>query len=73
MAGETQKAETPTKKTLYDKLWDDHLVKQRDDSSSLLYIDRHLLHEYHPQLVKLNQYHLNHSINNVCGMDQLQI
>ena len=28
-------------KTLYDKLWDDHLVKQRDDGSSLIYIDRH--------------------------------
>ncbi|HCL58556.1 MAG TPA: 3-isopropylmalate dehydratase large subunit, partial [Acinetobacter sp.] len=40
MAGETQ-----TAKTLYDKLWDDHLVKQRDDGSALLYIDRHLLHE----------------------------
>ena len=32
-------------KTLYDKLWDDHLVKQRDDGSALIYIDRHLLHE----------------------------
>jgi 3-isopropylmalate/(R)-2-methylmalate dehydratase large subunit len=32
-------------KTLYDKLWDDHLVKQRSDGSSLIYIDRHLLHE----------------------------
>ena len=32
-------------KTLYDKLWDDHLVKQRDDGSCLIYIDRHLLHE----------------------------
>lgn len=32
-------------KTLYDKLWQDHLVKQRDDGSSLIYIDRHLLHE----------------------------
>jgi 3-isopropylmalate/(R)-2-methylmalate dehydratase large subunit len=32
-------------KTLYDKLWDSHLVKQRDDGSALLYIDRHLLHE----------------------------
>lgn len=31
--------------TLYDKLWQDHLVKQRDDGSSLIYIDRHLLHE----------------------------
>ncbi|SOB75219.1 3-isopropylmalate/(R)-2-methylmalate dehydratase large subunit [Marinobacter sp. LV10R510-11A] len=32
-------------KTLYDKLWNDHLVKQRDDGSALIYIDRHLLHE----------------------------
>ena len=32
-------------RTLYDKLWDDHLVMNRDDGSSLLYIDRHLLHE----------------------------
>ncbi|GGC72291.1 3-isopropylmalate dehydratase large subunit [Marinobacter halophilus] len=32
-------------KTLYDKLWDDHLVKQRDDGSALIYIDRQLLHE----------------------------
>lgn len=32
-------------KTLYDKLWDAHLVKQRDDGTALIYIDRHLLHE----------------------------
>lgn len=32
-------------KTLYDKLWDRHLVKQRDDGSALIYIDRHILHE----------------------------
>ena len=32
-------------KTLYDKLWDDHLVKQRDDASALIYIDRKVLHE----------------------------
>ncbi len=32
-------------KTLYDKLWDAHLVKQRDDGSALIYIDRQLLHE----------------------------
>ena len=31
--------------TLYDKLWDSHLVKHYDDGSSLIYIDRHLLHE----------------------------
>ncbi|WII96087.1 3-isopropylmalate dehydratase large subunit [Moraxella haemolytica] len=38
-------AGTNSPKTLYDKLWDDHLVKQRDDGSSLIYIDRQLLHE----------------------------
>jgi len=32
-------------RTLYDKLWDAHLVAERDDGSALLYIDRHLLHE----------------------------
>lgn len=32
-------------KTLYDKLWDAHLVLARDDGSALIYIDRHLIHE----------------------------
>ncbi|UTA49275.1 3-isopropylmalate dehydratase large subunit [Simiduia sp. 21SJ11W-1] len=32
-------------KTLYDKLWDAHLVKQRADGSALIYIDRHIIHE----------------------------
>lgn len=32
-------------KTLYDKLWDQHLVKQRDDGSALIYIDKQILHE----------------------------
>lgn len=32
-------------KTLYDKIWDDHVVSVNDDGSSLLYIDRHLVHE----------------------------
>ncbi|MFT6267045.1 MAG: 3-isopropylmalate/(R)-2-methylmalate dehydratase large subunit, partial [Oleiphilaceae bacterium] len=32
-------------KTLYDKLWDAHLVKKREDGSSIIYIDRQLLHE----------------------------
>lgn len=31
--------------TLYDKLWQSHLVESRDDGSALLYIDRHILHE----------------------------
>ncbi|MCB2109586.1 MAG: 3-isopropylmalate dehydratase large subunit, partial [Rhodobacteraceae bacterium] len=32
-------------KTLYDKIWDAHLVDQQDDGTCLLYIDRHLVHE----------------------------
>jgi 3-isopropylmalate/(R)-2-methylmalate dehydratase large subunit len=32
-------------RTLYDKLWDAHLVRQEDDGTGLLYIDRHLVHE----------------------------
>ena len=31
--------------TLYDKLWDSHLVHSEEDGTSLLYIDRHLVHE----------------------------
>ncbi|MDL4862156.1 3-isopropylmalate dehydratase large subunit [Halomonas elongata] len=31
--------------TLYDKLWSQHLVKERGDGTALIYIDRHLLHE----------------------------
>ncbi|HPQ95005.1 MAG TPA: aconitase family protein, partial [Thiolinea sp.] len=32
-------------KTLYDKLWDAHVVRQEPDGTALLYIDRHLVHE----------------------------
>jgi 3-isopropylmalate/(R)-2-methylmalate dehydratase large subunit len=32
-------------KTLYDKIWDAHVVHQADDGTCLLYIDRHLVHE----------------------------
>lgn len=32
-------------KTLYDKIWEAHLVKERDDGTALVYIDRHLIHE----------------------------
>src|SRR3990170_4062328 len=32
-------------RTLYDKIWDDHLVHEADDGTCLLYIDRHLVHE----------------------------
>jgi len=31
--------------TLYDKLWDAHLVEVREDGTALLYIDRHIIHE----------------------------
>ncbi|UMA64427.1 3-isopropylmalate dehydratase large subunit [Roseivivax marinus] len=32
-------------KTLYDKIWDAHLVHEAEDGSSLIYVDRHLVHE----------------------------
>jgi 3-isopropylmalate/(R)-2-methylmalate dehydratase large subunit len=32
-------------RTLYDKIWDDHVIKTEGEGSSLLYIDRHLVHE----------------------------
>ena len=32
-------------KTLFDKIWESHLVDQQDDGSCLIYIDRHLVHE----------------------------
>ena len=36
---------TSKPQTLYDKLWSSHLVQEFDNGSSLLYIDRHLIHE----------------------------
>jgi len=32
-------------KTLYDKIWDNHLVDEQKDGTSLIFIDRHLVHE----------------------------
>ena len=32
-------------RTLYDKLWDEHVVHQESDGTALIYIDRHLVHE----------------------------
>ncbi len=32
-------------KTLFDKIWEQHVVSEHDDGSALLYIDRHLVHE----------------------------
>ena len=32
-------------KTLYDKIWNEHLVHEQDDGTSLLFVDRHLIHE----------------------------
>ena len=31
--------------TLYDKIWNDHLVHQQEDGTALLFVDRHLIHE----------------------------
>ena len=32
-------------RTLFDKIWQDHLVDVQDDGTCLIYIDRHLVHE----------------------------
>lgn len=32
-------------RTLYDKIWDDHIVDAQGDGTCLLYVDRHLVHE----------------------------
>ena len=36
---------TTAPRTLYEKIWDAHLVERRDDGTCLIYIDRHLVHE----------------------------
>ena len=38
-------AKSALSRTLYDKIWDDHLVHEADDGTCLLYVDRHLVHE----------------------------
>ena len=32
-------------RTLFEKIWDDHIVDRQDDGTCLIYIDRHLVHE----------------------------
>ena len=32
-------------RTLYDKIWDEHVIRSEDDGTAVLYIDRHLVHE----------------------------
>ena len=36
---------TTQPRTLYEKIWDAHVVETRDDGTALIYIDRHLVHE----------------------------
>ena len=31
--------------TIYDKIWKEHIVHQQEDGTTLLYVDRHLIHE----------------------------
>src|SRR5262245_32827899 len=49
-------------RTLYDKIWEDHLVDEQPDGTCLLYVDRHLVHEVtSPQdrkSTRLNSSHL---------------
>ena len=32
-------------KTLFDKIWDSHLVEEKDDGTCIIYIDRQIIHE----------------------------
>ena len=41
--GRTVKMSKP--RTLFDKIWEDHLVDTQEDGTCLIYIDRHLVHE----------------------------
>jgi 3-isopropylmalate/(R)-2-methylmalate dehydratase large subunit len=34
-------------KTLYEKIWDEHVITAREDGDALLYVDRHLIHDLH--------------------------
>lgn len=45
LSTETRKIEKMNKKTLFDKVWDSHVVKEIEGGPSVLYIDRHLVHE----------------------------
>ncbi|MAU40908.1 MAG: 3-isopropylmalate dehydratase large subunit [Kordiimonas sp.] len=38
-------SDTASPRTLYDKIWDSHVVDQQDDGNCLIYIDRHIIHE----------------------------
>jgi hypothetical protein len=40
-----RKEETDMARTLYDKIWDEHVVHTEEDGTAILYIDRHLVHE----------------------------
>ncbi len=35
----------PSPRSLFDKIWDDHVITSRDDGTTLLFVDRHFLHE----------------------------
>src|ERR1700692_1379653 len=46
-ASHRAKARNAMPRTLFDKIWDAHLVAQRADGRDIIYIDRHVLHELH--------------------------
>ena len=42
-------------KTLYDKLWDEHVVTAEGDGTATIYIDRHLMHEVTLSLIHISE------------------
>jgi 3-isopropylmalate/(R)-2-methylmalate dehydratase large subunit len=63
------------KQTLFDKIWDDHVVKQFDDGTCLLYIDRIFLHERTGSLALVGLQSQGRSVRNpqqvFCTMDHI--
>jgi len=35
----------PAKQTLFDKIWDQHVIKELDDGVCFVHVDRHIIHE----------------------------
>jgi len=60
-------------KTLYDKIWDDHLVRESQGDTAILYVDRHLIHEVtSPQAfegLRLNHRKVRHPEKSFATMD----
>ena len=57
--------------TLYDKIWNEHIVHQQNDGTTLLYVDRHLIHEVtSPQAYTQNSIMYTVYFNNLITLEK---